>query len=102
MYDRLRHQIEVSGHGRKVWPSKDIGPHELLLRNFHFCTIDDPSSVDAVVALAPDKIMVETDYPHADSTWPESQKAIEDNFKDVPAASRRRILCDNARTLYGL
>jgi hypothetical protein len=40
--------------------------------------------------------------PHADSTWPESRKAIEDNFKDVPATSRRRILCDNARALYGL
>jgi tetratricopeptide (TPR) repeat protein len=32
----------------------------------------------------------------------ESQKAIEDNFKDVSVAARRRILCDNARELYGL
>jgi predicted TIM-barrel fold metal-dependent hydrolase len=52
--------------------------------------------------LGDDRVMWASDYPHADSTWPESQKAIEDNFKDVPAASRRRILCDNARTLYGL
>jgi predicted TIM-barrel fold metal-dependent hydrolase len=102
MYDRLRHQIEVSGHGRKVWPSKEIGPHELLLRNFYFCTIDDPSSVDGVVALAPDNIMVETDYPHADSTWPDSQRAIEENFRGVPEATRRRILCDNTREIYRL
>jgi predicted TIM-barrel fold metal-dependent hydrolase len=52
--------------------------------------------------LGDDRVMWASDYPHADSTWPESQKAIEANFKDVPVASRRRILCDNARALYGL
>jgi predicted TIM-barrel fold metal-dependent hydrolase len=49
-----------------------------------------------------DRIMWASDYPHADSTWPESRKAIEANFKDVPGAARTRILCDNARQLYGL
>ena len=49
-----------------------------------------------------DRVMWASDYPHADSTWPESQKAIEASFKDVPARARQRILCDNARDLYGL
>jgi predicted TIM-barrel fold metal-dependent hydrolase len=52
--------------------------------------------------LGEDRVMWASDYPHADSTWPESRKAIEDNFKDVPAGARRRILCENARELYGL
>jgi len=39
---------------------------------------------------------------HADSTWPESRKAIEQHFKDTPADVRRLITCDNARKLYGL
>jgi predicted TIM-barrel fold metal-dependent hydrolase len=52
--------------------------------------------------LGADRIMWASDYPHADSTWPDSQKAIEDNFKDVAPALRRRILCENARELYGL
>jgi predicted TIM-barrel fold metal-dependent hydrolase len=43
-----------------------------------------------------------SDYPHADSTWPESQQAIATNFAGVPERTRRRILCDNARALYGL
>jgi hypothetical protein len=30
------------------------------------------------------------------------QQAIADNFKDVADPARRRILCDNARALYGL
>jgi predicted TIM-barrel fold metal-dependent hydrolase len=52
--------------------------------------------------LGEDRIMWASDYPHADSTWPESPQAIAENFRDVPAAARRRILCDNARELYGL
>ena len=49
-----------------------------------------------------DRVMWASDYPHPDSTWPESQRSITENFKDVPESSRRRILCDNARALYGL
>ena len=100
MYDRLRHQIEVSGHGRKVWPSKAIGPHEVLLRNFHFCTIDDPSSVDSVVALAPDKIMVETDYPHADSTWPDCQAHLVRALGHLPASTIRALCHENAARVF--
>jgi predicted TIM-barrel fold metal-dependent hydrolase len=52
--------------------------------------------------LGEERIMWASDYPHADSTWPESQRAIAENFRDVPEPTRRRILCDNARALYGL
>ena len=52
--------------------------------------------------LGDDRVMWASDYPHADSTWPESQKAIEENFKDVTPTARRAILCENARQLYRL
>ncbi len=52
--------------------------------------------------LGEDRVMWASDYPHADSTWPDSQKAIEDNFRHVAPAARQRILCDNAKELYGL
>jgi predicted TIM-barrel fold metal-dependent hydrolase len=48
------------------------------------------------------RVMWASDYPHADSTWPDSQRAIEENFRGVPEPTRRRILCDNARELYRL
>ena len=62
----------------------------------------DHAGLRLVDVLGEDRVMWASDYPHADSTWPDSQQAIAQNFKDVPAASRRRILCDNARELYGL
>ena len=52
--------------------------------------------------LGEDRVMWASDYPHADSTWPESQQAIEENFQGVGPQTRARILCDNARELYGL
>ena len=62
----------------------------------------DHAGLRLLDTLGADRVMWASDYPHADSTWPDSRKAIEDNFKDVPAPARRRILCDNARELYGL
>jgi len=62
----------------------------------------DHAGLRLLDVLGEDRVMWASDYPHADSTWPESQKAIEDNFKAVPDAARRRILCENARQLYGL
>ena len=84
MYDRLKHQIDISGHGRSFWPKDELGPHEVLLRNGYFCTINDPSTIDSAMALAPDKIMVETDYPHADSTWPSCQSHLRDMLAHLP------------------
>jgi len=49
-----------------------------------------------------ERVMWTSDYPHVDSTWPESRKAIEENFAGVAPGPRRQILCDNARVLYGL
>jgi predicted TIM-barrel fold metal-dependent hydrolase len=62
----------------------------------------DHAGLRLLDSLGEDRVMWASDYPHADSTWPESQKAIEENFRGVPERARRRVLCDNARALYGL
>jgi predicted TIM-barrel fold metal-dependent hydrolase len=62
----------------------------------------DRAGLRLLDVLGEDRVMWASDYPHADSTWPESQPAIAENFKDVPPRARRRVLCDNARELYGL
>ncbi|MDP3767569.1 MAG: amidohydrolase family protein, partial [Dehalococcoidia bacterium] len=62
----------------------------------------DHAGLRLLDVLGEDRVMWASDYPHADSTWPESQKAIEEQFKDVSSSARRRVLCENARDLYGL
>jgi predicted TIM-barrel fold metal-dependent hydrolase len=47
-----------------------------------------------------DHIMVECDYPHADSTWPDIQLLLEERLRDVPADEARKLTCENAAQLF--
>jgi predicted TIM-barrel fold metal-dependent hydrolase len=49
-----------------------------------------------------DNIMWSSDYPHTDTTWPDSKKYIEESLAGVPADDRHKILAGNAMKLYGL
>jgi len=49
-----------------------------------------------------DTLMWGSDYPHGDGVWPESSKYIEEQFGHLPAATVRKIVCENAGKFYGL
>ena len=42
-----------------------------------------------------------SDYPHTDSTFPNSLHAIEETLGTLPAADRRKITATNCARLYG-
>ncbi|HLI25095.1 MAG TPA: amidohydrolase family protein [Acidimicrobiales bacterium] len=102
--DRADYVLDHSASGResKAWRS-DLRPSEVLARNFWFCTIDDPGSVDAVVArMGPDHVMVECDYPHADSTWPSTPELVAATFAHQPPEVVRKVTAENAAALFGV
>jgi predicted TIM-barrel fold metal-dependent hydrolase len=41
-----------------------------------------------------------SDYPHTDSTFPESQRAIDETLGALPTEDRRKITALNCATLY--
>ena len=47
-------------------------------------------------------IMFEVDYPHSDTTFPDSMDVISRRFKDVPPDETRMIVRDNAIEFFGL
>ncbi|MGH9342976.1 MAG: amidohydrolase family protein, partial [Terriglobia bacterium] len=47
-------------------------------------------------------LMWASDFPHSDSTWPRSREVIERDFAGVPEDEVRKIVADNAATVYGL
>ena len=49
-----------------------------------------------------DRILWESEFPRASSTYPESSRLIEHNFSDVPKEEREQILWRNAARLYKL
>jgi predicted TIM-barrel fold metal-dependent hydrolase len=46
-------------------------------------------------------VMWGSDFPHPDGVWPDSQEFIARELGHLPAAVRRRIVCENAAELYG-
>ncbi len=81
------------------WPS-DLLPSEVLKRNFWFCTIDDPSVVGLRERIGVDHIMVESDYPHADSTWPDTQAVLGESMGHLPDDQLRAMAAGNASALF--
>ena len=49
-----------------------------------------------------DQMMFGTDYPHMESTWPNTHDAIRTTMKGVPEDEARKILGENAIEFYGL
>ena len=96
LIDRLDNIVDRSGYGLG-W---DLRPAEVLKRNFWFCTLDDPSTIALRHVIGVDHIMVETDYPHGDGTWPDTQLVIEEYWGDIPAPELRKMCCENAASLY--
>jgi predicted TIM-barrel fold metal-dependent hydrolase len=96
LLDRLDNIVDRSGYGLG-W---SVRPADVLRRNFWFCTIDDPSTIDTRHAIGVENIMVEVDYPHGDSTWPDTQDVIERVWGHLPPGELRMICCENAAKLY--
>jgi predicted TIM-barrel fold metal-dependent hydrolase len=96
LLDRLDNIVDRSGYGLG-W---DVRPAEVLRRNFWFCTIDDPSTIDTRYAIGVENIMIEVDYPHGDSTWPDTQAVIEKAWGHIPTHELRMMCSENAAKLY--
>jgi predicted TIM-barrel fold metal-dependent hydrolase len=100
--DRVDYVLDHSASGQESGNWKgDLRPSEVLARNFWFCSIDDPGSVDGVLRrFGEGHLMVESDYPHADSTWPHTRKIFDTNFGHLDEGVRRAIAFENAASLF--
>jgi hypothetical protein len=100
LLDRLDYVMAHSGvGGAGVWDG-DVTPSEAVQRNFWFCTIDDPSTLGARERIGVDHIMVETDYPHADSSWPDTQELLADRLAGLSDTDTAAITHENAARLF--
>ena len=96
LLDRLDNVVDRSGYGLG-W---DLRPSDVLRRNFWFCTLDDPSTIDTRHRIGVGNIMVETDYPHGDGTWPDTQGVLRACWGHLPDDEIRAICCGNAAALF--
>ena len=101
LLDRVDYVLDHSASGTEstAWPA-DRRPSEVLKESFYFCTIDDPSVIELRDRIGVGHIMLESDYPHADSTWPDTQGVIEKTLGHLPEHELRMIASENAAKLF--
>jgi predicted TIM-barrel fold metal-dependent hydrolase len=74
-------------------------PSELFRSHFYGCFIDDEHGLANRHAIGVDRITLETDFPHSDSTWPNSRKRAAEVLADVPDDECSLIVEENARRM---
>jgi predicted TIM-barrel fold metal-dependent hydrolase len=98
--ERLDHELH------KYWDNiKDyrlsMKPSEIFERQVFVTYEDEKLGVELIPRIGIGNVMWASDYPHGDSTWPHSRKAIgESPLMALGPESVRRIVCDNCRELY--
>jgi predicted TIM-barrel fold metal-dependent hydrolase len=99
LIDRLDNIMTRSGYG-SGWPDKKNSPSDVLRRNFWFCMIEDASTICTRHTIGVDNILFESDYPHGDGTWPDTQDVIEHVLGSLPVEEIRKITHENAAHVY--
>ncbi len=99
LLDRLDH-VERYQHMYGTWDGIDLSPAEVLQRNFWFCAIEDRSGLEQRHRIGVDHICLESDYPHQDGTWPDTQEILRVQLDGVPADDVRKLTWQNASRLF--
>jgi predicted TIM-barrel fold metal-dependent hydrolase len=93
IYDNQRHWLQLELKHR---------PSVYMDRNVWGSFIRDPVGIQNRNMAGGRNIMWSTDYPHSETTWPDSMEVLERQFSGVPQEERRPILRDNALRFYGV
>lgn len=92
-------RIDYQYRQHHVWTGQEFGdklPSEVFSERILTCFIDDRFGVASRGALNMDNIMWECDYPHSDSTWPNSPEQLAEHFGGVDDGDIDRITHLNA------
>ncbi len=75
----------------------------VLFRGHIYVTFEeDDIGVKLIPMIGPDSVMWASDYPHGDSTFPNSREAVERIFRESGSDIKTKVVWDNAAKLYGV
>jgi predicted TIM-barrel fold metal-dependent hydrolase len=80
----------------------DVMPSDLFRQSIYANFISDRAGVEGRHLIGIDNIMIGTDYPHTDSSWPDTQRVIKEQMGDIPQEDREKILWRNAARVFQL
>jgi predicted TIM-barrel fold metal-dependent hydrolase len=95
---RLDHGFEK--FGAMMETPLSMKPSDFIRRQLYATFQDDPVGPAAYRLFGAGNYMWASDFPHTDSTWPDSRKVVERDFAGVPDDVTRKIVFENAVALY--
>jgi len=78
----------------------DVPLEQLFREHVYGCFIDDPFGIANIDAVGADNVLLETDYPHSDSTFPESREAAQRALAGLDEVTTYKIVQGNARRVF--
>lgn len=97
--DRIEHTSRYQNY-TDTWRGISTPVVDLFLESFRFCTIEDPTSFAVLDRIGEDRVMVEVDYPHVDSTWPDVQPILDVQLTGLRDETIRKVTHENAAKLF--
>src|SRR6516162_11551806 len=92
-------------HNRGWSDSRDLVPEPpstYYWGRVYGCFFDDAAGMATLDDIGADQVTFETDYPHADGTWPHSKAVAEKLFASMDDDTVRKIVRDNTIRLFQL
>lgn len=77
-------------------------PSEYIRENIWFTFQDDAIAFETMHLMNPKRLCWASDFPHADSTWPDSQKVLAEHTKKLTDEERDWVTRTNVAELYNL
>ncbi len=104
VYDKQRYWVQrgvsFQGHADTDIDMDDLDIRQLYLDHVFGCFIDDIHGIKNLDVIGENNVMIETDYPHSDSTWPDSIKLAQKRLSDLPGDVQVKVLRGNAERLF--
>jgi predicted TIM-barrel fold metal-dependent hydrolase len=96
-------RIDYNYDRHHAWTGQDFGsklPSDVFNEHILTCFIDDKFGMASRRALDIDMVTWECDYPHSDSTWPESPEVLAESMVDVNDEDIDKVTHLNAMKHY--
>ena len=79
-----------------------LSPSEIFSRQIYATFEEEPLGPSLIPILGADNFMWACDYPHPDSTWPNSHHAIDEALGKLGEEAIRKVTAETCQRLYRL
>jgi predicted TIM-barrel fold metal-dependent hydrolase len=100
----IQRGVEVD-EGSMFWPLppatiESLDMQRLYRDHVYGCFIDDAHGMRNLDVIGEDNVMIETDYPHSDSTWPNCIEVARNAVKELSSEVQYKVMRGNAERLF--